>query len=64
MFFMVGISNGVYLLSIPFELIEKGLRYLSLSSSIGNAIAILFYVAFSLKPVIYILIVSICYMHS
>ena len=53
MFFILGISNGIYVLSIPFELIGKGLRYLSLSSGVGNIFAILFYVALSLLPAIY-----------
>ena len=55
MFFIIGINNGIYLLSMPFELIGKVLRYLSLSSGVGNGIAIIIYVTFSIIPAIYML---------
>lgn len=53
MFFLAGIRNGIFLLSMPFELIGAGLRKLSLSSGIGNVIAIFLFIMLSLFPVFY-----------
>ena len=46
-------STTDYVLTI--ELIGKGLRFLSLSSAIGNVIAIIIYAAISMIPAIYII---------
>jgi hypothetical protein len=55
MFFVVGLQNGMFLFSIPFEWIGTGLRYLSLWSTFGNVIAIFVYIFLSLLPLIYLL---------
>jgi len=54
MFYVVGVSNSLFILSMPFDLIGKGLRWLSLSSLAGNIAALLLYVAFSLTPLLYL----------
>lgn len=54
MFYVVGLSNSLFLLSMPFDLIGKGLRWLSLSSFAGNVAAFLLYVALSLTPLMYL----------
>lgn len=55
MFFFAGISNGLFLLSIPFDLIGTGLRRLSLSTSLGNIIALIIFVVISLTPIFYMI---------
>ncbi len=55
MFFLAGISNGLFLLSIPFELIGAGLRRLSLSNTVGNGIAVLVFAVISLIPIFYMI---------
>ncbi|MGB4659015.1 MAG: hypothetical protein WBI07_07540, partial [Mobilitalea sp.] len=54
MFYVVRLSNSLFLLSMPFDLIGKGLRWLSFRSSAGNIAAILLYVVFSLAPLLYL----------
>lgn len=53
MFYVVDLSNPLFILSIPFDLIGKGLRWLSLSSIAGNITALLLYVALALTPLLY-----------
>ena len=47
-------TEALQIMYLPFELIGKGLRVLSLSSAIGNVIAIIIYVAISMIPAIYV----------
>lgn len=47
------LTAALQIMYLPFELIGKGLRFLSLSSAIGNVIAIIIYAAISLIPAIY-----------
>ena len=47
-------TAALQIMYLPFELIGKGLRFLSLSSVIGNVIAIIIYAAISLIPAIYV----------
>jgi hypothetical protein len=49
-------TNAIFLLTLPFEIIGKLLRWLSLSSAVGNMIAFLLYVAFCLLPFVYFII--------
>ena len=49
---ILGVADGIMVLSLPFVLLGKGLRALSLSSSIGNVIAIAIYVIISLCPLL------------
>lgn len=55
MYFLAGIRNGLFLLSIPFELIGSGLRRLSLSTTVGNVIAVFVFVVISLLPIFYMI---------
>ena len=48
-------TEALQIMYLPFELIGKGLRFLSLSSAIGNVIAIIIYAAISMIPAIYII---------
>ena len=48
-------TEALQIMYLPFELIGKGLRVLSLSSAIGNVIAIIIYAAISMIPAIYII---------
>lgn len=48
------LTEALQIMYLPFELIGKGLRFLSLSSAIGNVIAIIIYAAISLIPAIYV----------
>ncbi len=52
MFYGVGLSNPLFILSMPFDLIGKGLRWLSLGSFTGNITALLLYIALSLTPLL------------
>ena len=45
-----GITDGILILALPFTLVGKGLRVLSLSSSVGNVVAIVLYTAICLLP--------------
>lgn len=45
-------TAALQIMYLPFELIGKGLRFLSLSSAIGNVIAIIIYAAMSNVPAI------------
>ncbi|WOO37507.1 hypothetical protein R2R35_03140 [Anaerocolumna sp. AGMB13020] len=49
----LGIINGFQLMYVPFELLGKGLRLLSLASAIGNGVAIAVYLCLALIPFIY-----------
>ena len=48
-------TAALQIMYLPYELIGKGLRFLSLSSAIGNVIAIIIYAAISMIPAIYII---------
>ena len=48
-------TAALQIMYLPFELIGKGLRFLSLSSAIGNVIAIIIYAVISMIPAIYII---------
>ncbi len=52
MYYTVKLSNPIFLLSIPFELIGNGLRRLSLLSFEGNIAALLLYTVLSLTPLL------------
>ena len=54
LFYGVDLSNAIFILPMPFDLIGKGLRWLSLTSAAGNITAILLYVLLSLSPLIYL----------
>ena len=49
------LTEALQIMYLPFELIGKGLRVLSLSSAIGNVIAIIIYAAISMIPAIYVI---------
>jgi len=49
---ILGITDGIMLLALPFTLIGKGLRALSLSGSVGNITAIGLYVLLCLLPLL------------
>ena len=49
------LTEALQIMYLPFELIGKGLRFLSLSSAIGNVISIIIYAAISLIPAIYVI---------
>lgn len=51
MFFPGKVSNGIFLLSMPFEMTGAALRWLSLGSETGNMIAFSIYTILSLVPV-------------
>jgi hypothetical protein len=55
LYFAAGLQNPVYLLSMPFEYMGKGLRWLSLSSPLGNIIALTLYIILSLLPLVYMI---------
>ena len=48
-------TEALQIMYLPFELIGKGLRVLSLSSAIGNVIAIIIYATISMIPAIYVI---------
>ena len=50
------LSNPLQLLYKPFEWIGRGLRWLSLSSSLGNMLALFCFVMLSLSPILYLLV--------
>ena len=52
----LGIMNGFQLMYIPFDLLGKGLRFLSLSSALGNGAAIAVYLSLAFIPLVYWLI--------
>lgn len=52
----LGIINGFQLMYIPFDLLGKGLRLLSLSSAFGNGVAIAVYLCLAFVPLVYWLI--------
>lgn len=56
MYYVIGLSSAMELLYKPFDWIGGGLRWLSLSSSIGNIFAFICYVTLSLVPILYLLI--------
>lgn len=49
------LTVALQIMYLPFELIGKGLRFLSLSSVIGNGIAIIIYAAISMISAIYVI---------
>ena len=49
---VLGVADGIMILSLPFVLLGKGLRALSLASGAGNVIAIVIYVIISLCPLL------------
>ena len=48
----LGIADGFELFALPFTLVGRGLRWLSLSGDVGNAAAIVLYVLVSLSPLL------------
>lgn len=52
---IIHVENALEILYLPFEWIGKGLRYLSLSSMIGNIAAIIIYGFLCMLPTIYVL---------
>lgn len=52
--YYIGIEEAILLLYIPFDLIGKGLRCLSLQSSIGNIIALIIYALLCLTPIFWL----------
>jgi len=57
MYYVAKASNAMVLLSLPFDLIGKGLRWMSLNSAIGNAVAFVLYLIIALLPVIFLIII-------
>jgi hypothetical protein len=55
MFYVAGFDSAIFLLYLPFDLIGKGLRWLSLSSFAGNIAALILYAVLSLIPMIYLI---------
>lgn len=55
-FYLVKPDYLLELLYKPFEWIGNGLRWLSLSSSLGNAVAIILYAVISVSPLLYLLV--------
>ncbi len=49
------LTEALQIMYLPFELIGKGLRILSLSSAAGNVIAIIVYAAISMIPATYVM---------
>lgn len=54
MYYAVGLTNSMFLLTVPFDCIANGLRWLSLYSPAGNLAAILLYTLLSLLPMVYL----------
>lgn len=52
--YYIGMEEAILLLYIPFDLIGKGLRCLSLQSSIGNIIALIIYALLCLTPIFWL----------
>jgi hypothetical protein len=55
MFYIVKSQNSLELLFMPFDWIGNTLRWLSLSSSVGNIISLVCYIALSVTPIIYVI---------
>ncbi|MDF2800535.1 MAG: hypothetical protein K0S61_438 [Anaerocolumna sp.] len=53
LFFAAGVDNGMYLLTLPFDIFGKVLRTLSLSSKVGNLAALLIFGVLSFIPSFY-----------
>ena len=51
----IHLTNALEILYLPFDWIGKGLRYLSLNSTIGNVAAIIIYLLICMLPTIYVL---------
>ncbi len=51
---IVKIENSMYLLTLPIDLLGKGLGWLSLESFFGNLLAIVLYTILSILPMIYL----------
>ena len=56
MFYALKLSNPIFILSIPFDLIGKVLRWLSLSSFAGNVTALLLYILLSFIPMLFLIV--------
>lgn len=52
MLFILKVESSLYIMSYPFDLMGNGLRKLSLSSTVGNIIALLIYILICLIPVL------------
>jgi uncharacterized membrane protein len=52
--YYIGMEEAILLLYIPFDLIGKGLRCLSLQSSIGNILALIIYALLCLTPIFWL----------
>lgn len=50
LFYGLDYQNGIYLLALPFDLLGKGIRWLSLHSAAGNIGAFILYFGLSLFP--------------
>ncbi len=58
MFYVAKLQSPLELLYMPFDWIGNALRWLSLSSFIGNVIALICYIVLSISPFIYLIIVK------
>ena len=50
LFYGMHLSHSIFILSIPFDLVGKGLRWLSLNSAFGNVISFVLYTVLSTTP--------------
>lgn len=57
MFYIAKLQSSLELLYMPFDWIGDALRWLSLSSFMGNIIALICYVTLSISPLIYLIII-------
>ncbi len=56
MYYVAVLSSPMELLYLPFDWLGKGLRWLSLSSAVGNLLALFFYGMLCLTPILILLI--------
>lgn len=49
----LGATDSLMILALPFTMLGKGLRFLSLSGTVGNIISIVLFVLFSLLPFVF-----------
>jgi hypothetical protein len=55
MYYVAILTSSMEFLYLPFDLLGKGLRWLSLSSSVGNWLALFLYGMLCLSPILYLL---------
>lgn len=55
MFYVFDLSSSIFILFLPIDAVGKGLRFLSLSSTLGNILALFLYVFLSMLPFLYLI---------